>query len=118
MQAKRAGIHDNPESVNYWHGHTDKLEEILTNPHTYQDHTMKIRRAGGVGAKVARRQYKGPCNNAHKCKREPPLTALARVQLSLTYIQPHLLTKATTPLSYEITKNREIIPSGPFWCHL
>ena len=95
MQAKRAGIHGNPESGNHWHSHTDKSVKILSNPHTYQSHVMKTRK-GGSGSKkalnygkqgrqttnrnVAEMQYK-----AHKC--EPPvlccckslLTALSQV---------------------------------------
>ena len=50
MQAKRAGIHGNPESSSHPAPPHYKSVEILTNPHTYQDYTMKTRRDGGVGA--------------------------------------------------------------------
>ena len=90
MQAKREGIHGDPESGNHWHGHTDKSVEILSNPHTYQSHVMKTRKGGSRSKKaanygkhgrqttnrnVAEMQYKGPCNKAHKC--EPPHLAAA-----------------------------------------
>ena len=52
MQAKRAGIHGNPESGNHWHSHIDKSVEILSNPHNYQSHVMKTRK-GGSGSKKA-----------------------------------------------------------------
>ena len=59
--------------VSTWYQHTGKSVEILTNPNTCRDHTMKTRKGGGSGSKKEL-NYRRQTKMLLECNKKAPAT--------------------------------------------